>query len=328
VNNDNYQNTPPEGYGYENTPYTYPSFSDIFKHAWPVLWEKPRVIICLVLFITAFQTCFDQVSNVLFEPYTKDFSALAASGEANTEKAQEAFINAVKEKGSLQLILAILIPFLATPFLSFCLSKGALSIWDGFMPSLRDIGQALASYPKCLLFLLGLCFYGFVLSFLTLAMCTPSLLIFRLTGKAGVLLGGFAFIITVYLWIKFLWPIVRRFLFLQFFVFFHISDHPGGTDLFKKILEMDRQLKYWPSHLNYMALNTFLTILVLFIAVTMIELALLAFCPNLVARFVGQFMIILGMCWPIIAIAGFYRICLCPPEDQPPTPQYQPEYPG
>jgi hypothetical protein len=323
VNEDNYQEFPPDGRGQAAGYTSYPSFPEIFKHAWPVLWEKPKVIILLALFLALVQVSLDQISNILFSPYLQDFQNFADTSATDKEKAQAALFAAIRAKGALRLFFACAFPFFAAPFVGFCLSRGALSIWDGIRLEFRDILQCLASYPRCLLFFLFLCLYALVLSLLTMAMCLPGLVLSKLLGKAGFLLVAALVMATGYFWVRFLWPVVRRFLFIQFFAFFHISDHPGGSDLIKNVWDLDQLLKFWPSHLNYMALYTFLTIFVIFIPVGIIQFALMAVRPEILSLLVGQFILFFGVLWPAIAIAGFYRICLGPPEDIPPVPQYQ-----
>lgn len=318
-------NTPTEG-NYQSIP----SYKDIFKHAWGVLWENPRQVILFALFLAFAQLIFDMISNALMAPYIKDFENFAKAAGLDQPGAQEELMAAISVKGSSRLFMAFLVSFLSTPFLGFCLAKGALSIWDGIYPEPRDIGEAIFNYPKCLLFFLLLCFYAFVLSCITVLMATPAMMFGKIVSGPGTL---FIMLIvlaaTVYIWCKFIWPYVRRFLFLQFFAFFFLSDHPGGTDFLKKTWEIHEDLKLFPTHLNFMALYTFLAIFAVLIPVGILQ-ELFVFISQdqvftIVCKFIVQFVLFFGVLWPSLAIAGFYRLCLCPPEDLPPTPQYSNE---
>jgi hypothetical protein len=324
-------NTPPGGsvlQGERN----YPSFPDIFKHAWPVLWEKPRTAIYLALFLAIVQLAIDLISNGLMAPYAKDFQAAAQAAAQGNESLQKELYLAVLAHGKLRLFLAFLIHFLGAPFMGFCLAKGALSIWDGFTPEPRDIWVAIAKYPVCLIIFIILCVYAFVLAFITIIMGTPMFMVGRLSASgANFLIMLLAVAASVFLWCRLIWPVVRRFLFLQFFLYFHISDYPNGSDRVS-MWDFDQYLKHWPTHLNYMALCTLLSIMAIFIPVTLLQEIFLIISEStfvqMLSEFVAQFLIFLGLLWPSLAIAGFYRLCLFPPEDELPGPTGPEEAPN
>ncbi|MDR2340080.1 MAG: hypothetical protein LBF40_08110 [Deltaproteobacteria bacterium] len=308
---------------YQGGPAFQPSFKDILRHSWPVLLESPKVILLMALFLAACQLSVDLVSNALFAPYVADFDAYAEKAADNREAAQAALVAAVSQKGMLKLALAMIIPFLASPFIGFCFANAALSLWDGLGPEPGDIWKAVWSYPKCLVFFIIISLYCFVLTFITVAMFLPWLLVYKASG-AGVIFSMILLVAAGYLWGKLLWPFVRRAIFLQIFAFFHISDNPHGGEFVATTLELDRKLRWWPQHLNSMALRGFCTILLLFFVAFIIESILQALLPKTVTQFVGHFIIFLGLSWLMLAIAGFYRLCLVPPEDEPGAPQYGP----
>jgi hypothetical protein len=296
-----------------------------------VLWEKPKVVLLLVLFLACFQTSIDSISDGLMSPYVEDFEryteAISSEGGPSKSAAQAALVSAITAKGPARLILSFLLSFLATPFLGFCLSKGALSLWDGIAPGPRDLWDALLAYPKSLVFFFTVGIYGIILFSISAAMFVPW---FALMGRGGpaMVIGMILIILAGYLWGRFLWPVMRRFLFLQCFVYFSLSDSPRLSGFFRTTLELDRRLRYWPSHLNHMAAYAFLAFILLFMATGMIMLLLSPVGPDFVPRLVGQYVILLGFLWLTISIAGFYRLCLNPPEEpayaQEAPPQYRP----
>jgi hypothetical protein len=293
----------------------YPGYTDILRHAWPVLWEKPKVLLLFVLFVTVVQLVGDQISNWLFQPYMADFLRFTEAPPEDQERTLGAMLQAFRDIGVFRLFLSCLVPFLFTPLISFLLARGALSLWDGFEPSPKDGGTALGCYPVCLLTFLLSILLAFILSFATFLFLLPTLIAGRLAGTGGFFLVGFLLVVSVFFWCRYLWPEARRVLFIQFLIYFRVSDNPKRTRFFQDVLRVYRYLKFFPSHLNYMSLYTFLTLLGMMLLSGILALPALFIPVPIAGQFVVQFVFLLGMLYPLVGIAGFYRLCLYPMMD-------------
>jgi hypothetical protein len=142
-------------------------------------------------------------------------------------------------------------------------------------------------------------------------------------GGAGFFAALLAFTIVAIVWCRLLWPRVRRFLFLSSFISFHISDSPASPEVYKTLKEMDEDLKYWPSHLNWMALYFLGLIFAIGLATGFVITPLTMFLPVMAVQFAAQFLTFFLIMIPLVACAGFYRICLRP-EEPPAQPQSPP----
>jgi hypothetical protein len=134
-------------------------------------------------------------------------------------------------------------------------------------------------------------------------------------GGPGFMVGALAAVAGALLWAKLVWPLVRRYFFLQFFVYFRMSDHPGLGGLLREALGMNAALKAWPSHLNVMCALTLAVVVGVFVIV---ETAA-AMAPSLALRepllVIANFVYLMAFLWPCTTAAGFYRLCLKPAED-------------
>jgi hypothetical protein len=197
---------------------------------------------------------------------------------------------------------------------SFALCRAALSLWDGYAPSAGDLSLSLACYLKAMAVFLALAVYGLALGVITAILALPVWAIAGSGGAAGYPLAVLAFITASVIWLRLLWPRVRRYFFLQFFMYFRISDHPGLGALFREAANIDRDLKAWPMHLNVLCMVTFLVILGIFVAVESVAAMIPDIMPSEPGLTVANLAYLLAFLWPAVTAAGFYRLCLRPYE--------------
>ncbi|MDR2459517.1 MAG: hypothetical protein LBE38_01850 [Deltaproteobacteria bacterium] len=308
----------PGGYSSENLVVVEaPEFRDIFRHSWPVLWEKPKAVLVFVLFLTLLQFAESYISDLLVEPYSETINAMLTAPDMEKVQVQETFSKLIDQYGSWRLLIAAILPFLLLPLISYSCSRAALSMWDGYAPSLTDFTAAFFGYFKALLLTICLLVYCFVLGFISSLMTLPALVIYNLTGSNFLALIILT-ILTIFLWIRFMWPLVRRFLFLQFFVYFRFVDYPGEPGFFRQALAIHKELGLWPRHLNSMFGYACLIVIGVFIPMTILNIILESFVPVEVIYIIDYFVFTLAYLWMVLAASGFYRLCLNPinPVDQ------------
>jgi hypothetical protein len=223
----------------------------------------------------------------------------------------------IGEHGLARLFLSFLLPFLLSPLLNLIMCRGALSMWDGYPPSARDVTLAFAGYFRALLFtfLYALVWFAVIMAIVFIA--TPGMLIFQLFGSAFGVATLIACVVTVALFSIFLWPIVRRLIVLQFFFYFNMADHPALSKIGESALNIFRELKKWSIHCNSMALYGFLIFFGAAIPVQFISHALSSLVPYFVTNVFSNFVLIVVFMWILTALAGFHRLCLFPLDDIP-----------
>jgi hypothetical protein len=118
----------------------------------------------------------------------------------------------------------------------------------------------------------------------------------------------------LFFFVKILWPHLRRFLLLQFLIYFRLTDGETGPWA-GRIWRLYEVLRSYPSHMNQgvaVFLMTFLGAgLISAIIVTMLTMAGI---PPLLSKFFGNAILFLGLLWPFTALAGFHRLILSPME--------------
>jgi hypothetical protein len=313
-------NGPPEGGPDPQRAADAPEALEIFKHAGQVTWEKPLPTALFVLALALVETLSDLACASLLEPFAKPLEGLAAKGPGDAP-AVAALREAIGQSGASRLALGMLLPFLTMPFVSFSLCRAALSIWDGYIPGPRDLALALASYFRCLSVFLALALLGMAIGLMTASIALPLWIVSRsLGGGTGRLIEAAAVLGGVILWIRFVWPSFRQYFFLQFFVYFRISDHPGLGGLFRETARIYVELKEWPSHLNMMCAQAAMMIVATFVFVQMWAALALNHLPRAAGAFISNAVFLAAFLWPLVGAAGFYRLCLRPTDgDCPPA---------
>ncbi|MDR1081326.1 MAG: hypothetical protein LBQ79_10300 [Deltaproteobacteria bacterium] len=292
-----------------------PEVLDIFRHAWPVIWERPVAAVGFVAALALAETVADGVCDRLLAPFTPALAEFLAKGPGDQAAAAQV-TRAVEASGGWRLALGCLIPFLMMPFVSFAVCRAALSLWDGYSPRAGDLAFALASYARAFTVFLFLSVYGAALGCLTALMALPLWALVKASGGGpGYLFGAVAAVAGALLWAHLVWPLARRYLFLQFFVYFRMSDHPGLGGLLREAVRLNRALVAWPTHLNVLCALTAAVVIGTLVAVG----TALAVIPSLEPRepvmFLANGVYLLAFLWPAVTAAGFYRLCLRPAED-------------
>ncbi|MDR2613250.1 MAG: hypothetical protein LBG06_10685, partial [Deltaproteobacteria bacterium] len=252
-----------------------PEILDIFRHAWPVVWERPLPTVLYVAALAVIETLGDRAVSALLEPFGPAMAELMSKGPGDPG-AVSGMAAAADVHGGGRLAAGLALPLLLMPFVSFAVCRAAISLWDGYAPAASDLTLSLACYMRALAVFAALSVYGLGLGSLTALAVLPFWAFARGTA-GGLLLGALALAGAAALWIKLVWPAARRYLFLQFFVYFRISDHPGLGGLFREALALDRTLKAWPSHLNVLCALAFAVILGVFVAASSVA----AMAPSL-----------------------------------------------
>jgi hypothetical protein len=121
----------------------------------------------------------------------------------------------------------------------------------------------------------------------------------------------------LFFFVRILWPHLRRFLLLQFLVYFRLADGEKGPWT-GRIWRLYETLKSYPSHMNQgmgvFALAFFGISIIVGITLTML---LMASVPTALSSYLSGILYILCLMWPLTALAGFYRLILSPAEPQP-----------
>ncbi|MDR1041988.1 MAG: hypothetical protein LBR80_17840 [Deltaproteobacteria bacterium] len=306
---------PPGAAGPLPEPSEAPEVLDIFRHAWPVIWEKPLPTVLFVLALAAVETLSDLASSRLLEPFAPALQLLMSKGPEDivTIGSLNAALSA---HGGWRLALGAGLPLLVMPFVSFSLCRAALSLWDGYAPAASDLALAAGCYAKALVVFLALSIYGAALGCLTAVLALPFMALLKSHGLGAVLfLGLLATAAGLILWLRFVWPMARRYFFLQFFVYFRMSDHPGLGGLISEAVKIDRSLRAWPSHLNALCALTLAVVLGAFILLETV--AAMASGPGTRGPLLilSNAAYLMAFLWPAATAAGFYRLCLRPAED-------------
>ncbi|MDR1487004.1 MAG: hypothetical protein LBT62_03260 [Deltaproteobacteria bacterium] len=291
------------------------SFWEIFKHSWPILWEKPKGLIGVLAALSVVVLAFDQLSSFLKAPYEPIFEAFAL-GQQSKEEIIRALERTLAQNGRLRLALGLIIPFFVTPFSALLLSKVALNLWDGLSINSSDVGFALKRYHNALFVIFVVCVMGLLLAvgifvaFFPIVICQ---FLFRNIGGGFMHIAMFfSFLFSFYLIIRFIWPIFRRFIFLEFITFFLMVDGRIGIWA-QRVVMVFQALKFYPKHLNQAVGLLVCTTLALSLVIGIIMLLTdLAGLPMLVEELLCQMVYYIGTLWPLVALAGFYRLVLNP----------------
>jgi hypothetical protein len=101
-----------------------------------------------------------------------------------------------------------------------------------------------------------------------------------------------------------------------------MADHPGLTNILKTTYTVAEDLKPWTSHLNSMFGISILVFIGLMVPLQFILEIFKNVEPQFPITIIVNTIMIFFSFWPLVAIAGFYRICLYP-RSEIPTPSYE-----
>jgi hypothetical protein len=290
------------------------TFWEIFTHSWRILWEKPKSLLVFIVALSIIRYTVDYISNNLLEPYIEPLLKLSSTQVASTEEAGLKMFALFNSLGVNNFFWGLILPWLFAPLTFLASCRVSLGLWDGYSPGLSDLLYSAKHYLKSALIMFLLFLYGIALSFLLLAILMPALIFPSIVGRTpgGWFLSMIGLFISAYLFANFLWPQLRRFVPLQFIIFFKLIDGLR-TEWINNLTKLYREFLSFPSHMNQSAI-----IILCFIIVPVFALGLvnrvssnLNFFPEIVV-FISQTIYTLIFLWPIVALAGFYRLCITP----------------
>ncbi|MDR3203495.1 MAG: hypothetical protein LBV23_01950 [Deltaproteobacteria bacterium] len=291
------------------------SFFEIFKHVWPVLWEKPKLYLPIILVVSALTVGFDGLSQLFLNDYETYLDTMVADQSISRAEAFQNLVNFIKENGLGLFAFGLFIPFLAAPFVSLAHCKATLDLFDGYDPSLKVVGFAARKYLTALWVAGALALWGCLVFTLFIISFIPFMFLNRSVAGQGFTLGGLAanlagIGICVIIFLKFLWPHVRRIIVLSFLIYFQIADGFHGQWIMR-LRRSYTSLALFPRHLNQAV-----AIMIGLIFITTLPLGLLSYLLTTVnldqmfINIIGQFIFHLSMAWFILSLAGFYRLVL------------------
>ncbi|MDR1545472.1 MAG: hypothetical protein LBU12_01885 [Deltaproteobacteria bacterium] len=307
-----------------------PATWEIFKHAWPVVWENPpRLFLFVFLPLAAAGTVIDLAGDALLAPYMSSFLDFWTKTDAEKRLAVEALGRSVAEFGRGRFAAGLLLSWLATPLTLLAQIRAALRLWDGFDVSADELKFAVRRYPEALkvsllvsVFGLFLCLFGSLAfwPFLILKslFAGASLHVRSLVGLLGTAMGA-------YFLIKVFWPHLRRFAMLEATAFLQLVDGAAGPWI-ARLAALYRHLHRFPAHLNQGALILAACALgwvVVFSVFAGLMDVLPA--PEPADLFLGRTLYFVALMWPLTGLAGLYRLVLFPPDDEAPGGLAEPD---
>ncbi|MDR2387081.1 MAG: hypothetical protein LBE80_05780 [Deltaproteobacteria bacterium] len=304
------------------------SFWDIFKNSWKILWENPKPLVLVLVSLSVLQIIFDYIGIYFLGPFYEIIEA-AMRGQYTGQEFLGAFKETIDKFGTYPLIMGKLVPWLLGPFMSLTLARSALNLWDGYQIGLNDLGFALKKYHLALYITILVALLAIFLFGLIFATFLPMVIIHTLSFGAGLpgalfsILSIFGFLVSLFLFIKFVWPLVRRYLFLQYMGFFSLVEGFSGNWV-NALMILFRKLKAYPRPLN----QAIITILALFLSLSFVLLIVSAILanfkiPNSLIELATEFIYLICLSWILVALSGFYRLYLAP-EPSEPSPDLAP----
>jgi hypothetical protein len=292
-----------------------PSYFEILKHSWPLLWEKPAKLIAFFLALALLRFVADKISNDLLEPFLPFIIKFKPFDNQASLETAKGLSEAIDTHGQWRLFLGSALPWLLMPISALALSRAALSIWDGYSAGLGDIVFAIRRYFPALLVASIVFLHCFFLAFIL------GLLFFPIASVQSLPQNPLTFITAILLlamgvyFISFyVWPRLRCLIFLQFMAFFELLDGLNGH-WWTNVTRIYKRMRRFPSHLNQAAIATLLVILTLMIPKAFIlGMATKTKLPSQTWDFLAHAIDLLFI-WPILALAGFYRLCHNPPKE-------------
>jgi hypothetical protein len=291
------------------------SFWEIFKNSWKVLWERPKPMLQVVAAVTVLTMLFDLLGGRILGPFAVIIGE-AMQGKYQVEEFRSVLLQAIETYGAFPLIAGKLVPWIAAPLANLTLACVALNLWDGYKVSFDDILFSARNYPAALyISILVTC-----LSIIVLAMIFLSSLPMGIVHGLGfgakfpypvfmfaALLG---FGVSLFLFLKYVWPVLRRYLFLNYMAFFSLIDDQSGGWV-NRLIGLFRQLHHFPRHMHQAIIIVLVLYLGLFLVLSIISIILFTLnLPMFLVTLITQFFYMIVATWLLVALSGFYRLCL------------------
>ncbi|MDR1678043.1 MAG: hypothetical protein LBS44_06600 [Deltaproteobacteria bacterium] len=298
-----------------------PSFWEIFKNSWKILWEKPSPFLLVLAILSLAAVLFDELGSVFLGPFSDLFTE-AMQGRYSQEEFLKEFNRLLDLPGlKTKLVAGILVPWLFGPISGLTLARVVLNQWDGYQVGISDIIYAISNYIVALYITILASLLFMVMFFLVFLAGLPMGLIQNLALGAGLpgpmfaFMTFFGFAVSLFIFIKFVWPVIRRFFFLNNLAFFILVDGHSGHWI-GRLTEIFRRLKAFPGHINQAILVYIGLYIFLFFALSIVSLFLTVFgLPTWLASLISQIFFLIGAAWITLALSGFYRLCLYPEPD-------------
>jgi hypothetical protein len=285
-----------------------------------VIWERPKELTLIALSLALVASMIGLVAQALLEPYQPVLEEYMTGVAVDPALAMRIMLESVEREGYARFAAGLIAPWFAIPLTVLALSRAALGMWDGYAVGLVDVGYAVRRYATALKVAAFVTIYAFFLGLASLLSFLPYLILKALFASAArgapelVFLAGSALWLLIF--VKFVWPHLRRVLALQFVAFFQLIDGavgPWGV----RLVFLYGYLKRFPNHLNQngAALCGSLIVLSLALSILTAFLVLLRIpwpAVELAIRFIFHFC----MLGPVIAMAGLYRLVLFPRTDE------------
>jgi hypothetical protein len=293
------------------------SFWEIFKNSWQVLWEKPKPLLIILVLLTVLTLVFDMIGNHILGPFNVLFME-AMQGKYNAQDFMAELKKLIEQQGNLPLILGKVVPWLFGPLANLTLARVALNLWDGYQIGLLDLFYALEKYLIALYITFILVILGLLMFILSFLSGLPMGLIHALAYGTGLpspvffFVTLFGFIASIFIFLRYVWPILRRYFFLNYMAFFSMVEGHSGLWT-RRLANIFQRLKFYPHHLNQAIIIALAIYLSLFLVLSVISVIMVLLAlPSTVVSFLTQFIYLIVASWLIVALSGFYRLCLAP----------------
>ncbi|MDR1309850.1 MAG: hypothetical protein LBL95_08165 [Deltaproteobacteria bacterium] len=298
------------------------SFWEIFWHSWRVLWERPGPFLTALLALSLLSKAFSLAGNGLMGPFSEAVG-LSMGGQFDLEALGEEVRRLAAIHGYRPLVAGLAVPWLLGPFTNLALASLALNLWDGYQAGTRDLGFAARRYPAALLVTVITSLMGVAVVVMVVLVCSPMALLHSMGRGQGhslpvyLALSSAGLLVGLLLFIRVVWPFLRRYVFLQFLTFFGMVEGQEGPLLGRLALTFSG-LKAFPRHLNQAVFIMLAQFLVFTLALSIVQVILsLARLPGVAGDLVVQFLSFIAISWFIVALAGFFRLCLAPARQGP-----------
>jgi hypothetical protein len=293
------------------------SFWEIFQHSWQVLWERPGPFLVAILALALASIAVDKIADAVLGPFGAVLSQ-AMSGENDLAFLEREIRSLARQAGYLPLAAGLAIPWLLGPFTNLALARLAQNLWDGYQAGARDLAFAAKGYPAALYVTVLTTLLGLALGFMAALAWLPMAILHSLGRAQGLptpvflALSLVGLAVGLALFINFVWPFLRRYAVLQFLAFFGMAEGQEGPWR-ARLAHTFAGLKAFPRHLNQAVFVMVVQFLAFTVALSVVSaLFSLARTPPVAGALVVQFLALLGISWFVVALAGFYRLCLDP----------------
>ncbi|MDR1083432.1 MAG: hypothetical protein LBP22_00900 [Deltaproteobacteria bacterium] len=305
-----------------------PAFWEIFKNAKNILFEYPQKLFIFLFVLNACRLIMNYGAHKLMAPMAPLLLRFSAIVQTEPELAVQELITDLTAPGSEPILFSYLggfiLPWLFLPIVFLAMCRVALGLWDNYAPSLNDLLFAFKKYPAAM----GLCFYislyFIFLAVLATLISLPVAILTSLSGEqGGPFLGLLGLVLLAFGFYYLFWPFFRRIMCLQVIPFFSYLDGLYAQYGVKAIFT---HLNRFPSYLNQATAAWILALIVPAVALGLIVIQTVPEGPALeAAGFLFQLILDALLIWILIALAGFYRLCLCCRPDNTVAPASRPE---